>query len=68
MISNCPVLSAVYKSKTIPKSATQALISFLDFSITSQNSPLALRYVPNVLVPFTFSSVWLFDAALQNDW
>lgn len=58
MTSNCPVLSALYKSKTIPKSATQTLISFSGLNITSQNSPMALWSLPNVPVPFTFSCLW----------
>jgi len=56
--SNCPVLSALYKSKTISESATQTLISFPGLNITSQNSPMALCSLSNVPVPFTFSCLW----------
>lgn len=38
MTSNCPALSALYKSKTIPRSATQILISFPGLNITSQTA------------------------------
>lgn len=65
MISNCPVLSALWKSKTIPKSATQTLISFPGLNTTSQTSPMPHCSLPNVLVPFTFSCLWKkFNVAL----
>lgn len=52
MTSNCPVRSALWKSKTIPKSATQTLISFPGHH--QPNQPYATLFTAKCSCPLHF--------------